>query len=89
MYAKWRTRLSVAALLAFSAAALMALSAVASADEASNTHLECWTSHDFTDDDAAGRCSQSFKPQDSKASRITAFSASVNSSIGGRTRPPT
>lgn len=50
MYAKWRTRLSVAALLAFSAAALMALSAVASADEASNTQLEYWTSHDFTDD---------------------------------------
>jgi hypothetical protein len=35
MYAKLKTSLSVAALLAFSAAALMALSAVASADEVS------------------------------------------------------
>ena len=35
MYAKLKTSLSVAALLAFSAAALIALSAVASADETS------------------------------------------------------
>ena len=40
MYAKWRTRLSVAALLAFSAAALMALSAVASAEIEVRSHKD-------------------------------------------------
>ncbi len=41
MYAKMRTSLSVAALLVVSAAALMALSAVASADDVSDRPVEC------------------------------------------------
>ena len=35
------------------------------------------------------RAPGSFNPQVSNARRVASFSASVNSSIGGRTRPPT